>query len=397
MAALACAGGPPTASAPRRARPAPITLRVTTLQDYGPHQPPIPGSLREAIARASGPCTIRFAVGGAIQLRNKLTIDKPYLAIDGAGAPGEGITLQRWQVEVVNTHHVVLRFLRIRSGDGFPADAERRKVHGQYDKDPAAGGSGGWRSLVIAGDRPEPTRDILVEHCSIQNATDDNATVWGNCRAVTFRGCIFSGGHVKASKGLLAGAPAGRPPPDYPDWLTIDHCLFADVAIRTPDLAGGVCHLVNNVIVAPLQGARLTNARANILNNCFFTMKDHPWGDKADRLLTADPRRVRNDSLYVAGNLLDGRPVDAGRLLGWMNQAQTGLPATIFRTRAWPSPASSTTAPAETATPAASALREVLDTAGCSRPRRDAQDQRVVSAAARAAGQDPPPRAPPRP
>jgi len=365
-------------TSPATGRQSSRELRVTTLQDYKPGRTPIPGSLRWAIANARVPCRISFDVFGDIRLEGKLTIDKPYLAIDGGRGPGGGITLQRQQVEIVNTHDVVLRNLRIRCGDGFASDDERRKLHGQYDRNPDAGGSGGWRSLLIAGTRPEPTRRIMIEHCSIQNATDDNANVWGNCRAVTFRYCIFSGGYIEASKGFLAGAPNDQKPPDYPDWLTIERCLFADVAIRTPDIAGGVCQFVNNVVVAPWQGARFTNARANVVNNVFISRKDHPWGKRADRLLTVQPGKTLPSSLHVSGNLLDGRPVRNSALFGIANQAQTDIPVSALRGE--PLPGRPNAAPAD------QVLMDVLKNAGCTQPSRDRHDRLLIEKVSRAAG-----------
>lgn len=410
-AVLACAAavasaGPPPAPAGRE-------LIVTSLADYSPAEQEIPGTLRHALRIAAGPTTIRFGVSGFINLRNKLTIDKPNITIDGSQAPGEGIALQRQQVEIVNTHDVTLRHLRIRSGDGFPDDRQRRRIHGEYDKDFSAGGSGGWRSLLIAGttekkkttegtentemkqveggpkkkDSPPSvspvvsTRDILIEHCSIQDSTDDNANVWGDCRAITFRYCIFSGGIQKASKGLLAGAPNTDRPPDYPDWITIDHCLFAEVAIRAPDLAGGVAQVVNCVRIAPHQGARFTNAKANVVGNVFVSQKNHPWGKNADRVLTCLRGQFLVGGLYVSDNMLDGRPISNRSLFGFGNEAQTDLPASAFRATPWPGLGKPQ--------PASVALRDVLKNAGCTKPSRDAQDRRVIENAARAAGVSP--------
>jgi pectate lyase len=75
------------------------------------------GSLRNGITSASGPRTIIFKVSGNIDLQSNLAINKPYLTIAGQTAPGDGITLRRRTVSVQDTHDVIVRFIRCRSGD----------------------------------------------------------------------------------------------------------------------------------------------------------------------------------------------------------------------------------------------------------------------------------------
>jgi hypothetical protein len=69
------------------------TIYVTNLDDSGP------GSLREAV-NAPGPRTINFRVGGVIRLKSTLSIQEPFVTIDGQNAPGEGIMLRDHGVEV---------------------------------------------------------------------------------------------------------------------------------------------------------------------------------------------------------------------------------------------------------------------------------------------------------
>jgi hypothetical protein len=343
-------------------------ISVTSLADYRPGQPVIKGTLRWAIHQ-KGPSIIRFDVGGNIDLVDKLVIREPYIAIDGSTAPGDGITLRRIQVEVTDTHDVVLRYLRFRCGDGFTDEKARMKVHGEYDSDGPRGG--GWRSLLIYGTKKDPTQNVLVENCSIQNSTDDNASVWGNCRNIVFRKCLMSGGYAKTSKGLLSGAPTGDPNPNYPDYLTVDRCLFAFLSGRAPDINGGVAQVVNNLIVASRQGGIFTHAKSNIVNNSCWTMPNHPWGPNADRQLTVDVGPCAKGAHYVTGNYLDG--VDANnKVIGVKNKAQTDLPENLLATSPWPG------LPADLLK-ALDAQREVLRDAGCTLPRRDAVDEQVIS------------------
>ncbi|MCL6507879.1 MAG: hypothetical protein K6T59_12715 [Bryobacteraceae bacterium] len=357
-----------TAANPKQLEPEPREIIVTTLLDTA-DDPPIRGSLRWAMAQAEGPARIVFAIGGNIDLETKLTIAVPFVTIDGGTAPREGITLRRCQVEVVNTHDVVLRNLRLRAGDGFANDDERRKVHGNYDGKGTGPDSGGWRSLLIIATPGQLTHDILVENCSIQNITDDNGSVSGPCRRIIFRRCLFSGGYAPFTKGLLTGDDPDQPPPDFPDYLAIDQCLFAFLNGRAPDLNGGVVQMINNVVCGTVQGGLVTHARINLLNNYFLTLENHPWGKAADRLLTADAN-CSAGAYYLSGNMLDGR-LEKNRLLGIRNKAQTDLPRKAFRHKPWPG------AP-NTLLKADDAIRRVLGEAGCVRPMRDQQDEEIV-------------------
>lgn len=359
--AMASQPAPPPA-APQR------VLNVTTLQDYGPGERPIPGSIRFVLERARGPAIVRFTVGGGIHLKNKLVISTPYLAIDGSAAPAPGITFYQHQVEVLGTHHVVLRHLRFRCGDGFPTESSRRHAHGDYEGK-SGHASGGWRSLLIISDGKRPTHDVLVENCSIQNSTDDNGSVWDDCRRITFRRCLFSGGYASFTKGLLVGSSPGRPNVDDSAYVIIYQCLFAFMKGRAPDVSGGIVQVTNNVICGSRQGGLVSMARGNFVNNYFLTLQDHPWGAKADRLLTTD-LTGREGAYYLAGNTVDGVPGDR-HVIGVRNQGQQDVPDRMLRAAPWPG------LPDKLLT-ADEALRAVLENAGCTVPVRDDHDRKVI-------------------
>lgn len=358
--AKASQAAPPSA-APQR------VLNVTTLQDYGPNERPIPGSIRYVLERARGPAIIRFTVGGGIHLKNKLVIHTPFLAIDGSTAPAPGITFLQHQVEVADTHHIVLRHLRFRCGDGFPNDSARQAVHGRHDRTKGTYTTG-WRSLLVIANGNRPTHDVLIVNCSIQNSMDDNGCIWDACERITFRRCLFSGGYEDFTKGMLVGV-YNVPPRDLPDYVTIDQCLFAFMKGRAPELAGGTIQFVNNVVCGSRQGGGIGQSWGNFVNNYFLTLPNHPWGDKADRLLTGDPTG-RDAAFYFAGNVQDGVPEDR-HLLGVRNKAQTDFPDHLFRSTPWPG------LPAKLLT-ADEALRTVLDRAGCIEPVRDEHDHEVI-------------------
>ncbi|GAB6089246.1 pectate lyase family protein [Spirochaeta dissipatitropha] len=86
---------------------------VTNLNDSGP------GSLREAV-ESEGPRIVVFEVSGIIELDSPLRVDNDYLTIAGQTSPG-GITLKN-HVLAIRADHVIVRHLRVRTGDDRVAD-----------------------------------------------------------------------------------------------------------------------------------------------------------------------------------------------------------------------------------------------------------------------------------
>ena len=83
---------------------------VTNLDDSGP------GSLRAALA-AKGPRTAVFRVSGTINLKTPLRIVEPFITVAGQTAPGDGICLKNYELQIGATHDVIVRHLRCRPGD----------------------------------------------------------------------------------------------------------------------------------------------------------------------------------------------------------------------------------------------------------------------------------------
>jgi len=357
----------------------PVTF-VTTLEDNPITEYPIPGSIRWAVKNAPTPGIIRFQVGGAINLKWTLTVKRPDLEIDGSTAPNGGITFQQQQFEVRDTHNVVLKNLRFRSGDGFKSDAERVAAHGEYYDVTSPTYAGGQRSLAMVGEHG-PCRNIRIENCSIQNSTDDNASVWGDCGGIHFYRCLFSGGYTELTKALLCGSKPGTAVPSHPQWVTLQQCLFVDQWARMPDMTGETAHLVNNVIIRPMQGGRMSYCKANVVGNCLYSVPNHPWHANADKVLAAIAGTTPNGGLYISGNLLDGVFDSYTKIVGIVNQGENLLPDIVYR--AEPHPGLPTGV-----VPAHQALFDVLSNAGCKGPGRDEIDLTEIDRAAGFVGVD---------
>jgi pectate lyase len=116
---------------------------VTNLNDSGP------GSLRAAVA-AKGPRTVVFRVAGIITLETPLSITEPFITIAGQTAPGDGICIRNQTFEI-NTHDVVIRYVRFRRGN--------LKV-----RDDALGG--------------HPVKNIIIDHVSASWGLDENLSLY---------------------------------------------------------------------------------------------------------------------------------------------------------------------------------------------------------------------------
>ena len=203
-------------------------IEVTNLNPTGK------GSFRSA-CEASGPRIIIFRTGGTISLIKNIRIKNPYVTIAGQTAPGDGICIKGAAI-IIETHDVILRGLRIRIGDDISGpNPENRDGIGIENKN-------------------NPPYNIIIDHCSISWAVDENVSVWYATHDITFQWCIISEAlnksiHPKGSHsmGMLFGAPEGSV--NRPKNISIHHNLFAHNQDRNPKIAGAnFCEIINNVI-----------------------------------------------------------------------------------------------------------------------------------------------------
>ncbi|HEY4149272.1 MAG TPA: polysaccharide lyase [Chitinophagaceae bacterium] len=332
---------------------------VTNVNDDGP------GSFRNACEQG-GARTIVFNVAGIIHLHSPLIIRAPYVTIAGQSAPGDGICVAGETVWV-NTHDVVIRFMRFRRGE---TNVGRR--------DDAIGGN--------------PVGNIMVDHVSAGWGLDENMSMYRHeyndstgtvdqklgTVNITIQNSIFA--ESLDTWNHAFGSTLGG------ENCSFIRDLWADNTGRNPSVGwNGIFNFANNVVFnwvhRSVDGGDY-RAMFNIINNYFkpgpATSKNNNVGH---RILKPESGRSKLKyhvfgRCYVDGNIMEG--YDAITKNNWDNGVQveedpnTGE-YTDFMKVDKPMPM-----PAFTIIPAKDAYSYVLDNAGATLPRRDPVDTRVV-------------------
>jgi pectate lyase len=323
-------------------------IEVTNLNADGP------GSFREA-CEAEGPRIIVFRIGGTIRLTKDLVVSEPYATIAAQTAPGDGICV-RGVTFVVAANDVIVRGLRVRTGD----DPE-----GPYPE--ARDG------LCIGRYGVEGISNVIVDHCSVSWAIDENMSTTPPAHDVTVQWCINSEAlwesiHPKGShsKGFLVF--------DRSRNVTVHHSLFAHNNTRNPLLKGGTTsEVINNLVYNwGTQGIALTDPentgpyKSNIIGN-YFIPGDQLWCPA--EIILEDAKD--GSSVYIKGNIGPKRPDDSMDELACVHFARDS-----YRDFYVTAPAIEPSG--VTVQPAAVARNLILANAGAVTPRRDAADERVV-------------------
>ena len=149
---------------------------VTNLNDAGE------GSLRWALNQ-NGAKTIVFDVSGTIHLKSSLDINKGNVTIAGQTAPGDGICVADYPMQI-KTNNVIVRYMRFRLGN----------------KNVQVNGADGWD-----GFGGFDQSDIIVDHCSVSWSIDECLSIYGN-KNTTVQWCLVAqslqdAGHSKGSHG----------------------------------------------------------------------------------------------------------------------------------------------------------------------------------------------------
>lgn len=256
----------------------PEVVRVTNLNDGGP------GSLRAAINKPF-PRVIIFEVSGVVELKRTLRIHSPYVHIAGQTAPYPGITLKNYPLGI-SSHDVLVQGLKIRPGIA----------------------SGKQIDAINIADDAQKLYNIVVDHCSVSWALDENIGILNGGNGITISNCIISEGltYMDHSMGLLAMDT---------ERISILKNLFIHNADRNPLLIGDCKEglIANNVIYNSdthavylgFKGEKDIAVNAAIIGNLYI----QGIKNRNEYLLSINVNVHDDAKVYLEGNKTDG--VDA--------------------------------------------------------------------------------------
>lgn len=320
---------------------------VTNLNDGGA------ASLRAAV-EASGPRTVVFRVSGTIELKSPLKISNPYITIAGQTAPGDGICIKNYPVDI-EADHVIIRYLRVRLGDESGEDDDA--VSSRF------------------------TKHIILDHISASWSVDETLSIY-HCDSITVQWCIiseslFRSNHIKGSHGF--GGIWGSNHGSY------HHNLLAHHASRNPRMASGSGYTDyrNNVIYnwgynscyggekQQSGDARFSFSNFNIVANYYKPGPATKPGKVSYRIASPACRNETDyGKWYIADNVVEGN--DEVSADNWSGGVQTKISLEKIKlAKPWPSmPINQQTAK--------KAYDLVLNNAGALLPKRDAVDCRIM-------------------
>ncbi|MGF1924607.1 MAG: polysaccharide lyase [Bacteroidia bacterium] len=339
---------------------------VNNLNDKGP------GSLRDACEQG-GARIIVFNVAGIIRIKTPLIIRAPYLTIAGQTAPGDGVCVAGESVWI-NTHDVVIRFMRFRRGETFV----------------------GRRDDAIGGN---PVGNIMIDHVSASWGLDENMSMYRHMYNdstgkiedklatvnITIQNSIFS--EALDTWNHAFGSTLGG------ENCTFMRNLWADNGARNPSIGwNGIFNFANNVIFnwnnRSTDGGDYT-ALYNIINNYY---KPGPVTNLKEpisyRILKPESGRSKLPYVvfgraYVEGNIIEGNAKvtkdnwnggvqiedKKGELMTYEQSQPYFAAMRVFR----PFPMAKITI-----LPTMDAHKYVLANVGANLPKRDPVDTRVI-------------------
>lgn len=202
---------------------------VTNLKDYGTNEEPIEGSLRYGVVSTPKEGrTIVFHVSGTIELKSTLRLSNiKNLTIAGQTAPGNGITLAGWDTNISNSENIIIRYLSFRPG-------ATNVFNGSDSMDALWGRDNNY---------------FLIDHCSFSWNTDETLSLYrgenGTVQWSMISESLTLSGHSKGRHGY-GGISGG-------DKTTFHHNLYANHTSRNPRLGGGYAGAADADHVAVVQ------------------------------------------------------------------------------------------------------------------------------------------------
>ncbi len=298
------------------------------------------GTLRHALESAKGPRTVVFDVGGIIKLNSRLKLRTNKITLAGQTAPGGGITLAGYPLDIVDRSDVIIRYMRFRVGD-YNARDPKNKNKGNGNKD--LGGAGGDAIYAFNTNR------LIFDHISASWSMDEVVDILES-KNITLQHSIVSEGLYDSynplgphSRGIMLFA--GASDKELAKGLggyTLYQNLIANNNIRNP-VVGGQMYLdpgqakkdrrfmgmdfVNNVVYNWGERSGHTgrpNTTMNYINNYLIA-----GPSTTSKNLNTAMREENGDEggffIYFAGNYMDtdkdgihnGQPVGGEAFLGY--------------------------------------------------------------------------------
>jgi len=319
------------------------------------------GTLRDAVTTARGPRTIVFDVAGIIDLTAPLRADVSRLTIAGQTAPGDGITVRGYQVDLQGDD-LIVQHLRFRAGD------IRKKTSSRdgFTED----------SLTISGN------DVIVDHVSASWGIDENLSThseswdrmtvqWSIVSEGLYHTELFHGeydpSHHGHSMGSLFKPRTGN------SHVSVHHSLYAHNGNRNPALGGYSstqtqwAQIVNNVLY-DWRDSGYTSGETARTHLDYIGNYGIFGASSSDRHLF-EPTSECHVQLYQSGNYRD---LDRDGRFDGTNDGWGVFTGDYTRASARVTDAPITTQDAPTA------LMLVLDQSGARPWSRDSVDRRVV-------------------
>jgi pectate lyase len=216
-----------------------------------------------------------------------------------------------------------------------------------------------------------PPHNIIIDHCSVSWAIDENIQLWYPCHDITIQWCITSEAlnsslHPKGphSKGMIIGPGAER--------ISIHHNLFAHNVERNPLISVDTkTEMINNVVYNwESRGLNLGNCypengeKSDVIGNYFKK------GPNSNTLPFQISDCWKNSKVFVKGNIGPGRLTDSGE--EWTlvrNDVGLQLKSSVSVIKSL----------MKTIHPVSTAYDLVLDNSGATIPKRDLIDIRIVN------------------
>ncbi len=335
-------------------------IRVTNLNDSGT------GSLK-ACTDASGPRVCVFEISGIIRAHADLIIRNPYLTIAGQTAPSPGISIVGGAIWIA-THDVLIQHMRVRVGDDPDGPSYENRDAMKFSSD--------------------ATNRVVVDHCSVALAVDENIDMYSGWDNVTISNSIIAYGlHESfnplghAGYGLIIGPRKGG-------HATVVGNLFANNEARNPLSRAENVVIVNNVVYnrgqadVDLQGENGVVTNTTVMGNVFLRGPDYKKGYRpvhifvTGKLVPTPGSKIYvadNDSIETTSDPWSVTSTNLGDTIG--SDLRSGvLPA-------WPAGMTRLSTSGKTV------LNSVLKFAGARPADRDALDKKAVSSVQNNTGQ----------